>query len=165
MVSVTALEFARLPLGFIDGLGGMEMLLVFAVALLLFGGDKLPEFARGIGKVMREVKKAASGVEDEFRRAMDEDERKRLQATPTAPGELATGVATPTTPAPSGDAYPDYAAHTAAATPPAEGATAPGTTTEGASDPAAASTEGGPGSATEPAKPAAKPAPASEDYP
>ena len=60
--------------------------LVFAVALLLFGGDKLPEFARGIGKVMREVKKAASGVEDEFRRAMDEDERKRLHSIATAPG-------------------------------------------------------------------------------
>ena len=80
MVSVAALDSALLPLGFIDGLGGMEMLLIFAVALLLFGGDKLPEFARGLGKVMREVKKAASGVEDEFRRAMDEDERKRLAA-------------------------------------------------------------------------------------
>ena len=161
MVSVPVLDFARLPLGFIDGLGGMEMLLVFAVALLLFGGDKLPEFARGIGKVMREVKKAASGVEDEFRRAMDEDERKRLQATPTAPGELATGVTTPSTPAPSGDAYPDYAAHTAAGAPPAEGAAA--TTPAGEATPA--TTEGGPGAGPEPAKPAAKPAPASEDYP
>ena len=80
MDSLPALMSAHLPLGFIDGLGGMEMLLIFAVALLLFGGDKLPEFARGLGKVMREVKKAASGVEDEFRRAMDEDERKRLLA-------------------------------------------------------------------------------------
>ena len=150
-----------MPLGFIDGLGGMEMLLVFAVALLLFGGDKLPEFARGIGKVMREVKKAASGVEDEFRRAMDEDERKRLQAIATAPGELATGVATPATPAPSGDAYPDYAAHTAAGAPPAEGAPA----STPASDAAPTTSEGGPVAGTEPAKPAAKPAPASEDYP
>ena len=154
MVSVAVLDFARLPLGFIDGLGGMEMLLVFAVALLLFGGDKLPEFARGIGKVMREVKKAASGVEDEFRRAMDEDERKRLQAAPPTTGELPTGVDTPSTPIPSGDAYPDYAAHTAAATPPTEGETS-----------AASTTEGGPVTGTEPAKPATKPAPASEDYP
>jgi len=161
MVSVAVLDFARLPLGFIDGLGGMEMLLVFAVALLLFGGDKLPEFARGIGKVMREVKKAASGVEDEFRRAMDEDERKRLQAAPTTTGELPTGVDTPSTPIPSGDAYPDYAAHTAAGAPPAEGAPA----TTPASDAAPTTTEGGPVAGTEPAKPAAKPAPASEDYP
>lgn len=154
MVSVAVLDFARLPLGFIDGLGGMEMLLVFAVALLLFGGDKLPEFARGIGKVMREVKKAASGVEDEFRRAMDEDERKRLQAAPPTTGELPTGVDTPSATVPSGDAYPDYAAHTAAATPPTEGETS-----------AASTTEGGPVTDPAPAKPATKPAPASEDYP
>ena len=165
MDSLPALMSAHLPLGFIDGLGGMEMLLIFAVALLLFGGDKLTEIARGLGKVMREVKKAASGVEDEFRRAMDEDERKRLLAAPTAPGELATGNATPANPAPSGDAYPDYAAHTAAATPPAEGATSAAATGAPAPDASAATTEGGPVAGTEPAKPAAKPAPASEDYP
>lgn len=68
------------PLAFIDGLGGPEMLLVLVIVLLLFGGDKLPEFARGMGKTMRELKKAASGVEDEFRRAMDEDERKKAAA-------------------------------------------------------------------------------------
>lgn len=161
MASVTALEFAQLPLGFIDGLGGMEMLLVFAVALLLFGGDKLPEFARGIGKVMREVKKAASGVEDEFRRAMDEDERKRLQAAATTPSALESGGATSSTTTPSDDAYPDYAAHTAAGSPPAEGATSASVAT----DAPAPTTEGGPTATTEPTKPAAKPAPASEDYP
>ena len=165
MIPVAALESALLPLGFIDGLGGMEMLLIFAVALLLFGGDKLPEFARGLGKVMREVKKAASGVEDEFRRAMDEDERKRLLATPTAPGELATGSSTPPSPGTSGDAYSDYAAHTAAATPPAEGATSAAATASPTPEAASATAEGGPVAGAEPAKPAAKPAPASEDYP
>ena len=49
-------------LAFIEGLGGMEMLLIFVIVLMLFGGDKLPEFARGLGKTMREFKKAASGV-------------------------------------------------------------------------------------------------------
>lgn len=165
MVSVAALDSALLPLGFIDGLGGMEMLLIFAVALLLFGGDKLPEFARGLGKVMREVKKAASGVEDEFRRAMDEDERKRLLATPTAPGELATGSSTPASPGTSGDAYSDYAAHTAAGTPPTEGATSAAATGTTSPEAASATPEGGPVAGTEPAKPAVKPAPASEDYP
>ena len=86
-------------LAFIDGLGGAEMLLIFVIVLMLFGGDKLPEFARGLGKTMREFKKAASGVEEEFRRAMEEDERKRAAAaTPTLPAGTST-------PAPSG--YPE----------------------------------------------------------
>ena len=77
MFSSSVIPLAGTPLAFIDGVGGMEMLLIFVVALMLFGGEKLPEFARNIGKMMREFKKAASGVEEEFKRAMDEDERKR----------------------------------------------------------------------------------------
>ena len=44
---------------FIDSLGGPEMMVIFVVVLLLFGGKKLPEFARGMGKSIREFKKAA----------------------------------------------------------------------------------------------------------
>src|SRR5688572_4668244 len=99
---------ALAPLAFIDGLGGSEMLLVFLLVLLLFGGQKLPEFARGLGKTMREFKKAAAGVEDEFKRALEEDERKKNQpvlaaATPTlaiAESSTATPAVTDTTPAP-----------------------------------------------------------------
>lgn len=64
-------------LAFIDGVGSPEMLVIFVLVLLLFGGKKLPEFARGFGKTMREFKKAASGVEEEFKRALEEDERKQ----------------------------------------------------------------------------------------
>lgn len=84
------------PLAFIDGLGGPEMMLVFVIVLLLFGGQKLPEFARGLGKTMREFKKAASGVEEEFKRALEEDERKKnavatpYTATPALPASTAT---------------------------------------------------------------------------
>jgi sec-independent protein translocase protein TatA len=85
------------PLAFIDGLGGPEMMLVFVIILMLFGGQKLPEFARGLGKTMREFKKAASGVEEEFKRALDEDERKKtadanpVQATTPALNAPADG--------------------------------------------------------------------------
>lgn len=80
------------PLAFIDGLGGPEMMLVFVIVLLLFGGQKLPEFARGLGKTMREFKKAASGVEEEFKRALEEDERKKTPytVTPALPAATAT---------------------------------------------------------------------------
>src|SRR6185295_12385500 len=64
-------------LAFMEGLGGPEMVLIFVVILVLFGGQKLPEFARGLGKTMREFKKAAAGVEEEFKRAMDEDDKKK----------------------------------------------------------------------------------------
>lgn len=56
---------------FIDGIGGPEMVMVFLLVLLLFGGKKLPEFAKGLGKSVREFKRAAAGVEDEIRRAID----------------------------------------------------------------------------------------------
>ena len=65
MVNLTSL-FA-----FLDSIGGMEMILIFGLSLMLFGGKKLPEVARGLGKAVREFKRAASGVENEIRRAID----------------------------------------------------------------------------------------------
>lgn len=43
----------------IMGLGGPELLLIFAVLLLLFGGAKLPELAKGLGKSIKEFKHAS----------------------------------------------------------------------------------------------------------
>ena len=57
------------------GLGMPETLLIFAVLLLLFGGKKLPELARGLGKSIKEFSKAKNEVEDEFRTAMDTADR------------------------------------------------------------------------------------------
>ena len=47
--------------------------------MLLFGGSKLPELARGLGKAKREFKKASDDVEDEVRNAVEEDERKKYR--------------------------------------------------------------------------------------
>lgn len=60
-------------LALLDGLGGLEMLVIFVLSLMLFGGKRLPEVAKGLGKSVRQFKQAASGVEDEIRRAMDLD--------------------------------------------------------------------------------------------
>ena len=48
------------------GIGAMEWLLIFLIVLLLFGGRKLPELARGLGKGMREFKRELGGVKDEL---------------------------------------------------------------------------------------------------
>lgn len=53
--------------------------LILIVVVLLFGGSKLPELARGLGKARREFKKASDEVDDEIRSAVEEDERKRAR--------------------------------------------------------------------------------------
>ena len=47
------------------GLGFQELLLIFAVVLLFFGGKRVPEVASGLGKGIRDFKRALSGVDEE----------------------------------------------------------------------------------------------------
>lgn len=49
-------------------MGGGEIMLILAVVLLLFGGKKLPELARGLGKGLRDFKDASEGVKREIHR-------------------------------------------------------------------------------------------------
>lgn len=49
-------------------MGGGEIALIMVVVLLLFGGKKLPELARGLGKGIREFKDASEGVKREIHR-------------------------------------------------------------------------------------------------
>jgi len=45
-------------------IGGGEILLILLILMFLFGGSKLPELASGLGKAMRNFRKAASESED-----------------------------------------------------------------------------------------------------
>lgn len=49
---------------FLGGLGLPEILLIVLVVLLLFGGKKIPELMKGIGKGVRSFKDGVNGVED-----------------------------------------------------------------------------------------------------
>lgn len=60
------------PMLAIFNLGGGEIILILAIALMLFGGKKLPELARGLGQGIREFKKATGGVPDGMRQAIEE---------------------------------------------------------------------------------------------
>lgn len=62
-----------ISVAFIEGIGGPELMMIMFIILVLFGANRLPELARGLGKSVREFKKAASGVEEEVRRAMEEE--------------------------------------------------------------------------------------------
>jgi sec-independent protein translocase protein TatA len=46
-------------------IGGWELIVILFVVLVLFGGKKLPEFARNLGKGLREFKKASQGIIEE----------------------------------------------------------------------------------------------------
>jgi len=53
-------------------LGGWEVVLILLIALILFGGKKLPELARGLGQSIKEFKKATREVTDEIQNAAEE---------------------------------------------------------------------------------------------
>ena len=47
----------------IMGLGGSEIVVILIIVLLLFGGKKIPELMKGLGKGMKDFKDASNGIE------------------------------------------------------------------------------------------------------
>lgn len=60
--------------------GGTEWILILLVVLLFFGGKKIPDLMRGIGKGVREFNDAKESVKKELDEGMNEKD-KRAQAT------------------------------------------------------------------------------------
>ena len=53
-------------------LGPWEILLVILAIILIFGGKKIPELARGLGQGLKEFKKANQEIKDEVKSAAEE---------------------------------------------------------------------------------------------
>ena len=74
-------NLTNLPLAGILGLGGTELVVIFLIIVLLFGGAKLPGLAKGLGQSIKEFKKASK----------DEDEKPDTKApgttTPPKPND------------------------------------------------------------------------------
>jgi sec-independent protein translocase protein TatA len=62
---------------FFSNLFSSDMLIIIFIALLLFGGEKLPEIARGLGKGIRDFKDASEGVKREINNQINSFEEKR----------------------------------------------------------------------------------------
>lgn len=103
------------PLAFIEGIGGPELMLILFIILLLFGANKLPELAKGLGKSVKEFKKAAADVEYQIKEAMEEKAEESAEAkrfapkpvTPAAPPQNVTPANPPTGAAPTTPPAPE----------------------------------------------------------
>ena len=70
-------------------MGWPEITIVIVIFILLFGAKKLPELARGVGKSIKEFKKATSNIEEEVRNAIEE-EPKTTASKPSVEKEKST---------------------------------------------------------------------------
>ena len=66
---------------FIGMPGGSEWILIVLAVLILFGGRKIPEFMRGLGKGIREFNDAKDNVKKEIEEGMNEKEVKKASET------------------------------------------------------------------------------------
>lgn len=60
--------------------GGMEWILIALVVLLLFGGKKIPELAKGLGSGIKNFKKA---VKDDEEEVASTDKKEEIETTKT----------------------------------------------------------------------------------
>jgi twin arginine-targeting protein translocase, tatA/E family len=56
---------------FLGSIGTSEILLIAFVVLLLFGGKKIPELMRGIGKGVRNFKEGVNGIEKDINKDIE----------------------------------------------------------------------------------------------
>src|SRR5690606_33998286 len=54
------------------GMSGGEIVVIIGVILMLFGSDKIPEFARGLARVINQVKGASNEIKAEITKSVDE---------------------------------------------------------------------------------------------
>ena len=62
-------------LGFIGNIGGPSMILIILVILLLFGAKRIPELARGLGRVIREFKDATKDIQNDLEEGMKDKKK------------------------------------------------------------------------------------------
>ncbi len=72
----------------IGDIGMQELMVIFLIVLLLFGADRIPALARGLGKGVREFKRVVNNANTEIQRAIDIDEKEPPPQKPPPTKEL-----------------------------------------------------------------------------
>ncbi len=60
-------------------IGFTEIIIIALIILLLFGGKKIPELMRGLGKGVKSFKDGVNGIEDEGKNEKVKEEKKEEQ--------------------------------------------------------------------------------------
>lgn len=68
-----------LPLFFLGNIRGWEWIVIFLLVLLLFGGKKIPELMRGLGKGINSFKRGMQEARDEINRPLDDSTSERSE--------------------------------------------------------------------------------------
>lgn len=55
------------------GIGTQELLIIVLIILILFGGKKIPELMKGLGKGVRSFKDGMNGIENEVKKEEKQD--------------------------------------------------------------------------------------------
>lgn len=71
------------PVFLLFNIGGQEMVLILIVVLLLFGGRKIPELMKGLGRGVREFNDAKNNVRKEIEEGMNEKEKQTSSSSST----------------------------------------------------------------------------------
>jgi sec-independent protein translocase protein TatA len=66
-------------------LGTGEIILIVAIILLLFGGKKIPELMRGLGKGVKSFKQGMNEVEDELKKPLEDLDDNKPGSSPDNP--------------------------------------------------------------------------------
>lgn len=66
----------------LGGIGPMELIIIFLIVILLFGGKKIPEIAKGLGKGIRDFKTSMNGTDEEEAKKLANAEAKKTEITP-----------------------------------------------------------------------------------
>ena len=61
---------------FLGSIGLTEILVIAVIVLLFFGGKKIPELMKGIGKGVRSFKEGVKGIEDELKDDAETEQKK-----------------------------------------------------------------------------------------
>ena len=89
------------------GIGMPELLVIFVIALLVFGPKELPKIGRTIGKAMAEFRRASDELRDGIQREIDLAEREAQPPKPSA--EAPVGTPSGETPSPAPEHQPSEA--------------------------------------------------------